>query len=193
MSRSLVFPALSALLLLGACATATPYQAATEELHGYENQKIERNRWQVSFGGNALTDRQTVETYLLYRAAELTLQQGFDHFRVVRRETDGDSRTVPTGFSSSPFYSGFHCDYRFYTPGSLNDPAFSSSRIAGAQNSFGFAFRASSNYREIVRYEATAEIMMGHGAKPLDGTEYFDAEDVLATLGHSIVRPETDI
>ena len=78
MSRSLVFPALSALLLLGACATATPYQAATEELHGYENQKIERNRWQVSFGGNALTDRQTVETYLLYRAAELTLQQGFD-------------------------------------------------------------------------------------------------------------------
>ena len=34
---------------------------------------------------------------------------------------------------------------------------------------------------------------MGHGAKPLDGTEYFDAEDVLATLGHSIVRPETDI
>ena len=33
------------------------------------------DRWKVSFSGNSLTDRNTVETYLLYRAAELTDQQ----------------------------------------------------------------------------------------------------------------------
>ena len=49
---------LTALLVLGACATATPYQAATESgARGYSEQQVESNRWQVSFAGNSLTDR----------------------------------------------------------------------------------------------------------------------------------------
>ncbi|MCR9194047.1 MAG: hypothetical protein NXH88_04895, partial [Hyphomonas sp.] len=72
MSRLRISTALLALAFLGACATATPYQAALEGQKGYANQQIESNRWQISFAGNSLTDRQTVETYLLYRAAELT-------------------------------------------------------------------------------------------------------------------------
>lgn len=194
MSRLSLFPALAALALLGACATATPYQAASDSHRGYANHKIESNRWQVSFAGNSLTDRETVETYLLYRAAELTRQEGYDHFRVVRRETDEDSRLVATGFSSSPFYSGFYCDYRFYTPAGLRHPAFYRSRLAGFHDPFGYGFGAS-DYREIVRYEATAEIMMGRGPKPGDQDEadYFNAADVLANLGQHIVRPETDV
>jgi hypothetical protein len=39
---------------------------------GYSEQQIENNRFRVQFAGNSLTDRKTVETYLLYRAAELT-------------------------------------------------------------------------------------------------------------------------
>ncbi|MCI4645171.1 MAG: hypothetical protein MRY64_10345 [Hyphomonadaceae bacterium] len=183
--------ALSALLLLGACATATPYQAATDSSRGYTNQQIETNRWQVGFSGNSLTERETVETYLLYRAAELTRQQGFDHFRVVRRETDEDSRLVATGFSQSPFYSGFYCNYRFYSPAGLHHPAFYRSRLAGYHDPFGYGFGAS-DYREITRYEASAEIMMGHGDKPADNAEYFDAADVLANLGPRILRPETE-
>ena len=96
MSKISMVAGLAALAVLGACATATPYQAASGTDRGYSEQKIENNRFQVQFAGNSLTDRKTVETYLLYRAAELTKQNGFDHFRVMRRDTCG--RRTPSLF-----------------------------------------------------------------------------------------------
>ena len=117
--RKLVLPAaIAALALLGACATATPYQAAIDSSsRGYSEQQIENNRFRVQFAGNSLTDRKTVETYLLYRAAELTREHGFDYFRVVRRDTDAESRLVPVGGRPySPFYDHFYLDYMYYGP-----------------------------------------------------------------------------
>ena len=67
MKRLTFAAALAGLVLLGACATATPYQAASTSDRGFSEQKIEDNRFQVQFAGNSLTDRKTVETYLLYR------------------------------------------------------------------------------------------------------------------------------
>lgn len=182
---------LAALVLLGACATATPYQAASDSSRGYSNQQIENNRWTVGFSGNSLTERKTVETYLLYRAAELTEQQGFDHFRVVRRETDKDSRVVATGFSYDPFYSGFYCNYNFYGRHGLYSPAHFRGRGFG-RSQFGYYdpfYGGPSQFREITRYEASAEIIMGRGEKPND-VEYFDAGQVLENLAGQIARPE---
>lgn len=42
--------------------------------------------------GDTLTAGQTVETYLLYRAAETTLQRGFDYFVVTAATVEQDSR-----------------------------------------------------------------------------------------------------
>ena len=42
----------------------------------------EENRYRVSFAGNSATSLQTVDDYLLYRAAELTVQTGHDWFQV---------------------------------------------------------------------------------------------------------------
>lgn len=188
MSKMRLLSALAAGLVLGACATATPYQAATDSSRGYTNQQIESNRWMVGFSGNSLTDRQTVETYLLYRAAELTMQQGYDYFRVVQRETDADRRYVSTGFSD-PFYSYFPCDYRFYGR---------RGRLYGYPRSFyrsGFGYHDpfwgdSYDVREIVRYEASSEIVMGKGEKP-DDPAYFTASEVQMNLGPRIQRPES--
>ena len=47
--------AIAALAVLGACATATPYQAALDGDRGYSEMKIEDNRFQVEFSGNSLT------------------------------------------------------------------------------------------------------------------------------------------
>jgi len=180
------------LMLLGACATATPYQPARDGQRGFADQQIEANRWQVSFAGNSLTDRRTVETYLLYRAAELTAQNGYDHFRVVQRDTDEDSTFVPTGFSRTPYYSGFYCNYAFYGPyGRYRASAFPGAHYyrPGYYDPFGYGFGAG-DYREIVRYEARAEIIMGRGDKPADDPAYFAAGEVLENLSTSIVRPE---
>jgi hypothetical protein len=190
----------AALAVLGACATATPYQAAAGSERGYSEQRIEANRYSVEFAGNSLTDRKTVETYLLFRAAELTRESGYDHFRVATRDTEAKSRVVPIGGPSySPFYHGFACDYRFYGPHAsyFRDPyrrayvhpAYAHPRYASRFSYHDPFWNGPPEYREITNYIASAEIIMGKGAKPEDAA-YFDAGQVMFNLGPSIVRPE---
>lgn len=188
---------LAALAVMTACATATPYQAANTNDRGYSDQKIEDNRFQVQFSGNSLTQRKTVETYLLYRAAELTSQNGFDHFRVITRETEADSRMVPVGGTYSPFYDHFYCHYRFASPyASLYRPAYPAVYPGPIRPAYRAAYSdpfwgGMTEYREITAYEATAEIQMGKGTKP-DDPAFFDASQVLRNLQGQIVLPEPD-
>lgn len=188
-----------ALAVLAACATATTYKPQVNSDGGYEDQQIETNRWAVSFVGNSLTDRQTVESYLLYRAAELTTQNGFDNFQIVSRETDAKSRFLSTGFSS-PFYynfygSGFHSGFgrgfggsRFGRGGfgRSSFSRFGRSGFGGFNDPF---FGGPTSFSERINYEATAEIVMHKGVKP-DDVEFFNAEDVLSNLGQTIILPE---
>lgn len=106
---------LAGAVILTACATATPYQPSlsADARNGFSEMTIENDRVRVSFDGNSLTDRNTVETYLLYRAAELTRQAGYDYFTLTERATDEKSRLVSTGFED-PYYGFF--DYSYYHP-----------------------------------------------------------------------------
>jgi hypothetical protein len=162
-------------VILAACATPTPYQAANQpggSVYGYAEQAIERDRYRITFSGNSLTDRETVETYLLYRAAELTRERGYNHFTVVQRATDEETQT----WGSDPFYSRFYVDYRFYHPRygwyRRHDPFWNDTR-----------------YRETTRYEAVAEIVMGRNPSGNDAND-FNAGEVIRNLGPNIVRPE---
>src|SRR3546814_12247439 len=58
---------------------------------GYQDQRIEGNRYRVTFAGSTATPRQTVENYLLYHAAELTLASGNDYFIVTQRSEEHKS------------------------------------------------------------------------------------------------------
>ena len=49
---------------------------------GFSERQIEANRFVVSFAGNTVTSRDTVERYLLFHAAEVTLRDGYDYFLV---------------------------------------------------------------------------------------------------------------
>ncbi len=188
--------ACAALLVLGACTTATPYQAAVNSNGGYADQQIETNRWAISFAGNTLTDRQTVETYLLYRAAELTSLQGYDYFEIVTRDTNAESRFISTGFSS-PFYYNFygfgpHAGFgsfgprRFSSFNGFYGPGFYGAGFGGFYDPF---YGGPTSFRERVNYEATAEIIMHRGEKPNEAP-YFSAEDVLVNLSGEIKLPE---
>jgi hypothetical protein len=78
--------------LLAACVTATPYQPAPPRGFGYSEERLDQNKYRVTFRGNSLTKRETVEDYLLYRAAELTLQNGYSHFLIIGRDTEAKTR-----------------------------------------------------------------------------------------------------
>lgn len=171
--RLLIAAALAA--LVSACATATPYQPRSgSDGYGFSDQAIESNRARITFRGNTLTDRETVETYMLYRAAELTVERGFDHFIIADRGTDENRRLQGVGGS------GFHrypFGYRYFHPAWGWSPWYDP------------FWDPPESYREVTRYEAAAEITMYRGAKPAENPNAFDARDVMTNLGPNIARP----
>ena len=90
--------------LLAACATPVTYgPASSGQGTGFSEQKIERDRIRVTFRG-AGPDSQ-INDYALLRAADLTLQEGYDWFRVVQRDrgvsgSAGPRMSVGTGGTS---------------------------------------------------------------------------------------------
>ncbi len=171
--------AVMALAMLSACATSTPYAPAGESgRYGYAEQRIDANRYRVSFSGNAVTSREQVESALLLRAAEITLQNGGDWFSTVERSTDRDVRlqATPDLFSRSPYGRYWGPSWRYHRRGywsPWNDP---------------FWNRPSFDVREIDRYEATAEIVIGTGRKPAGDDQAFDAREVTRNLGQLALR-----
>ena len=74
-----------------------PYQAS-EGRYGYSEQQIEEDRYRVIFAGNPSTPRETVQNYLLYRSAELTVQNGYDYFTVTDRDVERSTRYYTQGY-----------------------------------------------------------------------------------------------
>ena len=158
--------------LLAACATATPYQPAANDHFGFTEQRIEQNRVRITFRGNTLTERETVETYLLYRAAEVTLENGHSYFVVANRNTEGHTR-----LQADPMYPRFAFDYWFFSP------------RHGWRPWYDPFWDEPTDYREVTRYEASAEIAMFDGPKPADNPDAFDAREVQQNLQGRITRP----
>ena len=188
--RSAAFAAVVALAaVLAGCATPTPYQPnipGQKTSGGYSEVRIEPNRWRVTFAGNSLTARETVEGYLLFRAAELTVQQGYDWFSIVDRSTQ---RSGYTYLEPDPLYRPWYgSGYGFWRP---------SWRYYG----HGFGWRTWDPFfgdpfwadridvRTVEKFEATAEIVTGRGAKPADDPRAFDARQVIANLQPRIQYP----
>jgi hypothetical protein len=170
--RVLMLAAVAA--LLSACATQTPYQPATRDTYnyGFQEQNIEDNRVRITFRGNTLTERETVETYLLYRAAELTQSRGYDYFIVANRDTEERTRLQGSGPPRR-----FAFDYWFYSPRRGWSPWYDP------------FWDEPSSYREVTRYEAMAEVAMFRGTKPANDPDAFDAREVQRNLEGQIVRP----
>jgi hypothetical protein len=179
--------AAASVLTLAACAQNTPYApqsaSATQQGFGYSSTMLAPDRYRVMFAANRFTDRETVENYLLYRAAELTRAQGYDGFAVVRRDTDAD-RTVDvdtypaTGIGA---YSTFSPYYDFYG-------------TAGLYNTYdpfvGGAFPTRVDIDRATRYEAMAVIDMYRGTPPAGMGPTYDASEVMARLADDVRTPD---
>lgn len=180
--RTRHFAATLGALALAACASPTPYQPLGESNEGgYASTQLDQDRYRVRFVGNALTDRERVENYLLYRAAQLTLEQGFACFTPVQRdvERDVDYRVDRDYAPGVGFYRGWspywnlHGPFgtHFYDPW-LRDPFFPGSYDISSVDS----------------YTATAEIVLSRGS--CTGQQTFDASEVAQNLRSKVERPE---
>jgi hypothetical protein len=154
-------------VLLAGCAAPTPYQPLAGG-QGYAEERLDGDRYRISFAGNRLTDRETVQDYLLYRAAEVTLASGNDYFVVAdsdverTRASRGNHRGRPVAYWSC---AGLH-------------PRFPHHCYDYAREDGG-----------AVGYEASVMIVLGRGARPEDEPKAYDARELEARLKPSIVRP----
>lgn len=167
---------------LTACETATPYQplqAGNSVYGGFSDQRLDANDYRVTFSGNSVTSRSTVENYLLYRAADVTVQSGFDWFETVDHHTDKEQSTYTNADSFGPWgYGAFDPYWTVWGPG-----------YGGAGFWGGPYWDPSFETNTIQRFKATSEIRMGHGPKP-DSARAFNAHEVLANLGPHILLPK---
>lgn len=196
-----LFIAASALTLM-ACATATPYQPASEPggFDGFSQQMIENNRARITFGGNSLTKRDTVENYLLYRSAEMAVERGFETFTLQERDLEKNQRVrVTPGIGSGLGYDPYF-GYSFFRPGFGWSRGYRFSHFGGFNRRRGFGHRGffdpfydpffdDINVQEITKYRATAEVIFGNGTG-VKTPQTFNAREVLKNLGPAITFPE---
>ncbi len=198
--RHLVLAA-SATILLAACATTTPYQAASKPggFDGYSQTMLDNKTARVTFGGNSLTDRETVENYLLYRAAEMAVEKGYENFTLANRDTEKNSRVRVSPGLSHGFYDPYF-SYSFYRPrygwSAYNRYSYFQ-RPFGRSRGWGFMgynqdpFFNNYNVRETTKYRASAEVMFGHGSSA-GADNRFNAREILQNLSPVMVFPEQD-
>jgi len=95
--RIFIMAALAALAT--ACASQAPvYESRSDgSRYGYAEMLVQPNRLRISYNGDTMTPRETVETYLLYRAAESTLEHGFDYFVIAAHDAAENSRYETIG------------------------------------------------------------------------------------------------
>jgi hypothetical protein len=190
--RKLVIAGLLAITAgLAGCTTATPYQPdlrGSQVSGGFSETRVTNDRFRVQFRGNTLTSRDTVERYLLYRAAELTLAQGYDWFEIDDRRTDRTERTYVDSMGPRMGWGG-GWGYGMWQP---------SWRYYGA----GFGWRSWNPYfgdpffadrmdiRTVQQFEAGAEIILHRGPTPEGSARAFDARQVKQNLEPTIIRPQ---
>lgn len=160
---------LSLIIFLSACAT--PYQPMGL-MGGYSDSHLDSNTIRVSFYGNGYTSRETVENNLLYRSAEVTVQNGYNYFIIV-------------GGDTTPTYSSYTTPstYNQYTNTNLNVY-----RNSGYATSSTYGYYQPGQTVTARRFESTMVIKMFHGKKPSTQLNAYNANELINYLKPQIIK-----
>lgn len=90
----------AAALLAAGCAAPHVYGPADGGGPGYAERRLDDRRIRVTYRGDSRASRDQVEAWLLRRAAEVTLAEGFDWFDVLREDADPSTRYRGSGLGA---------------------------------------------------------------------------------------------
>ncbi len=151
---------------LAACATVGPsnYGPADAKGFGYEETRIESNRYRITYRGSGDMPPEAVEDYALKRAGELALQNGYDWFRVIGRNTTGEQRG---GVGIGAGVGG----------GSYGRSTGVGVGVSGDLGTIGG--------RDF--FTTRLEVLMGEGEPPEDG-DFYGASDVVTRIAPAVIE-----
>lgn len=161
MKRTLIIAA--AALSLAACATPTTYapQSGPRASVGFSDQRIETGRYRVTFTGGPGAPMAQVADYALLRAAEVSLRDGYDWFRVVERR---DQRVGGGRYGNGP-----RVNLGIGSGGGWR---------SGVRVGVGTSFDLSGG----PAFSRTLEVLAGRGERPRD-RDVYDARDIVRVIG----------
>jgi hypothetical protein len=97
---------IACIFLLQACASYSPYQPAGNQGFGYSQTQLSDTQYRIDFKGRDM-ERGEAVNYSMLRAAELTLEKGYDWFQVVNRDSDTTKPRAATGIGFGISRNGF--------------------------------------------------------------------------------------
>jgi len=160
-----IFPVVFTACIFAACG-ATKYAPVRGSLPistGYLEAPLDSTTWQVSFVANPETEIGVVNRYVLFRAAELTAQHGFDYFLVLDYWNNSNASSV--GMEPEPSLVSCPTRSPAFPNGLPQIPQF----VEGSRS-------------------AAMTVRMMHGRSPVNNSRAYDAHFVIASMGPSIAR-----
>ena len=153
--------AIVAAFALSACATTpTVYSPASGPARvGFSDYRIESGRYRVTFAGGPGAPIAQVADYTLLRAAEVSLRDGYDWFRVVDKT-----------------------DQRVGAPSRSRVSIGTGSSSWGRRSGVGIGLGTSFDLSGGPSWVRTIEVLAGKGPPPRE-RDVYDARDVVRTVG----------
>lgn len=160
-------------LLLAACSAPQPsLYAPLAGRDGYAEESIGKGLYRITFQGNAVTSKERVQNYCLYRAAELTLAQGEERFAVHDKQTEQFTQVTRDYYDGwgYPYYGR----YSYYRP---------------------YPGPASRSERTTFRAMLTIEPFSGSRVASDSGSAFqvYEAQAVIDQFAPQVVRPQDQL
>ena len=100
MKLRILFPILFLIVFYIGCATGYHKSGFTG---GFDETQLSKNVWKINFSGNAFTRQIRTQDYLMLRNAELTKENGYKYFSVIKEKSEIQTSI----YSSSPTSTTF--------------------------------------------------------------------------------------
>lgn len=164
---------LLALALLAGCASPAAYAPREAgQSTGYTDQELTPTRYRITFTGNSVTSRETVENYLLLRAAEVAQAAGYRFFMFDSRDTRAMTRysAMPEPGPGWGWWGG---------------PGYWRFRPAWGYGAFG----PDVDIITTTRYQAYAEIVLLTPEQASHEDRAINAQEIIAHLRPTVTAP----
>jgi hypothetical protein len=163
--------------LLAGCMSPSPYGPRLQgQATGYTDRALTDNRYRVTFTGNTVTPRETVESYLLLRAAEVARAAGYANFVFDTRNTKANHTVTAIPDGPRPYWRGGFGGWG-------RRGGFGYWGGYGGWGGYGFGYDPAVDIVVRTNYQAYAEIVLLTPEQAAKEPRALNAADVIAHIG----------